>query len=36
MRRGGTPEEIAAVISWLLSEEASYCAGAFVDCAGGV
>ena len=35
MKRGGQPEEIAAAILWLLSEEASYTTGAFLDVAGG-
>jgi len=35
MRRGGQPEEVANAILWLLSEEASYTTGAFVDVAGG-
>ena len=35
MRRGGAPEEIASVICWLASDAASYCTGAFIDCAGG-
>jgi NAD(P)-dependent dehydrogenase (short-subunit alcohol dehydrogenase family) len=33
--RGGEPIEIARAIVWLLSDEASYCTGAFVDAAGG-
>jgi NAD(P)-dependent dehydrogenase (short-subunit alcohol dehydrogenase family) len=33
--RPGTPEEIANTIVWLLSDKASYCTGAFIDCAGG-
>jgi NAD(P)-dependent dehydrogenase (short-subunit alcohol dehydrogenase family) len=33
--RGGEPIEIARAIAWLLSEEASYCTGAFLDAAGG-
>jgi NAD(P)-dependent dehydrogenase (short-subunit alcohol dehydrogenase family) len=33
--RGGTPEEIAEAIGWLASPAASYCTGAFIDCAGG-
>ena len=35
LKRGGTPEEIAHAIAWLLSDESSYCTGAFIDCAGG-
>ncbi len=35
MKRGGRPEEVAAAILWLLSDEASYATGAFIDLAGG-
>ena len=35
MKRGGEPEEIAAAIMWLVSEEASYVTGAVLDVAGG-
>lgn len=35
MQRGGQPEEVAQAIAWLLSEEASYVTGTFVDMAGG-
>ena len=35
MQRGGSPDEIADVICWLASDQASYCTGSFVDCAGG-
>ena len=35
MQRGGTPEEVAAAILWLLSAEASFCTGAFIDVSGG-
>jgi len=35
MRRGGQPEEVATAIAWLLSDEASYITGTFVDVAGG-
>ncbi|SHF81054.1 NAD(P)-dependent dehydrogenase, short-chain alcohol dehydrogenase family [Microbulbifer donghaiensis] len=33
--RGGQPEEVAAAIAWLLSEEASFVSGSFIDVAGG-
>jgi NAD(P)-dependent dehydrogenase (short-subunit alcohol dehydrogenase family) len=35
MKRGGRPEEVAEAIVWLLSEEASYVTGSFIDLAGG-
>jgi NAD(P)-dependent dehydrogenase (short-subunit alcohol dehydrogenase family) len=35
MRRGGRPAEVAAAIAWLLSEDASYVTGSFIDLAGG-
>lgn len=35
MQRGGEPEEVAAAIVWLLSDEASYSTGSFLDLAGG-
>jgi NAD(P)-dependent dehydrogenase (short-subunit alcohol dehydrogenase family) len=35
MRRGGTADEVAQSILWLLSDEASYTTGALVDIAGG-
>jgi NAD(P)-dependent dehydrogenase (short-subunit alcohol dehydrogenase family) len=35
MKRGGTAEEVANAILWLLSDEASYTTGAFIDVAGG-
>jgi NAD(P)-dependent dehydrogenase (short-subunit alcohol dehydrogenase family) len=35
MKRGGKPEEVASAILWLLSEEASYTTGAFIDVSGG-
>lgn len=33
--RGGQPEEVAASIMWLLSDEASYITGTILDVAGG-
>ena len=35
MKRGGRPEEVAIAILWLLSNEASYSTGAFIDLTGG-
>ncbi|MGE0359435.1 MAG: SDR family oxidoreductase [Vicinamibacterales bacterium] len=35
MRRGGTAGEVAHAIAWLLSDEASFTTGAFLDVAGG-
>ena len=35
MKRGGTAHEVANAILWLLSEEASYTTGAFIDVSGG-
>jgi NAD(P)-dependent dehydrogenase (short-subunit alcohol dehydrogenase family) len=35
MGRGGQPEEVAAAIVWLLSDEASFVTGALLDVAGG-
>jgi NAD(P)-dependent dehydrogenase (short-subunit alcohol dehydrogenase family) len=35
MRRGGQPEEVANAILWLLSDEASFTTGSFVDVTGG-
>ena len=35
MKRGGKPEEVAATILWLLSDEASYVTGAIYDVTGG-
>ena len=36
MKRGGTPEEVARAILWLLSAEASFTTGAFIDVTGGL
>lgn len=35
LQRGGKPEEVATAIAWLLSDEASYVTGTFIDVAGG-
>lgn len=35
MRRGGRADEVANAILWLLSEEASYTTGSFLDVSGG-
>ena len=36
MRRGGEPHEVAGAIVWLLSDEASFTTGAFIDIGGGI
>ena len=33
--RGGQPEEVATAIAWLLSDEASFTTGSFIDVTGG-
>ncbi len=35
MKRGGQAEEVAQAILWLLSDEASYSTGTFIDVSGG-
>jgi NAD(P)-dependent dehydrogenase (short-subunit alcohol dehydrogenase family) len=35
MKRGGSPDEVARAILWLLSDEASYTTGSFIDVTGG-
>ena len=35
LKRGGKPEEVAAAISWLVSSEASYTTGSFIEVSGG-
>jgi NAD(P)-dependent dehydrogenase (short-subunit alcohol dehydrogenase family) len=35
MKRGGTVEEVAEAILWLLSSKASFTTGSFIDVAGG-
>jgi NAD(P)-dependent dehydrogenase (short-subunit alcohol dehydrogenase family) len=36
MQRGGTPDEVAGAILWLLSDEASFTTGAILDVTGGM
>ncbi|MCG7547058.1 SDR family oxidoreductase [Pseudoalteromonas sp. Of7M-16] len=35
LRRGGTAQEVANAVVWLLSDDASYATGTFIDLAGG-
>lgn len=35
IQRAGTPDEVASVIAWLLSDAASYCCGTTVNVSGG-
>ena len=35
MQRGGTADEVARAILWLLSDDASYSTGTFIDISGG-
>ncbi|WP_079215490.1 SDR family oxidoreductase [Herbaspirillum robiniae] len=35
MKRGGTAEEVANAIMWLVSDESSYATGTFIDVSGG-
>lgn len=35
MKRGGQPQEVANAILWLLSDEASFSTGTFIDATGG-
>jgi NAD(P)-dependent dehydrogenase (short-subunit alcohol dehydrogenase family) len=35
MQRGGTADEVARAILWLLSDDASFTTGSFVDVTGG-
>ena len=35
MKRGGRPEEVAEAVVWLLSDQASYVTGSFIELAGG-
>jgi NAD(P)-dependent dehydrogenase (short-subunit alcohol dehydrogenase family) len=36
MKRGGTAKEVAQAVLWLLSDDASFTTGAFVDVTGGL
>ncbi|WP_407333494.1 SDR family oxidoreductase [Enterovibrio sp. 27052020O] len=36
LQRGGTPEDVAAAICFLLSDEASYITGSIIDATGGI
>lgn len=36
LKRGGQPEEVAAAIAWLVSEESSFSTGTFIDVSGGL
>jgi len=35
MQRGGTAEEVAEAVLWLMSDQSSYCTGLLLDVAGG-
>ena len=35
MKRGGTADEVAQAVLWLMSGNASYTTGAFIDVSGG-
>lgn len=35
LKRGGQPEEVAAAVAWLLSDESSFTTGSFIDVSGG-
>ena len=35
MQRGGTAEEVAEAVLWLMSDQASYCTGVLLDVGGG-
>jgi len=35
MQRGGSAEEVAEAILWLVSEKSSYTTGSFIEISGG-
>jgi NAD(P)-dependent dehydrogenase (short-subunit alcohol dehydrogenase family) len=35
LKRGGTADEVAAAIVWLLSDESSFTTGSFIEVSGG-
>ena len=35
MQRGGSVDEVAAAVSWLMSDESSYTTGSFIEVSGG-
>ena len=35
LRRGGQPDEVAHAVLWLLSNEAAFTTGSFIDVTGG-
>lgn len=35
LKRGGYPDEVAAAIAWLVSEESGYTTGSFIEVSGG-
>lgn len=35
MQRGGTPEEVASATMWLISDQASFTTGSFIEVSGG-
>jgi len=35
MQRGGTAQEVADAVLWLMSPKSAYCTGTFIDVSGG-